>query len=336
MACSGTDISLYDACDSISQIVLTSEPILLHILHVPLIVFILITLFGKEKEDSVKWFVCHTATINLCLGITWELLFFLPYDKSRSNSITLLMNIFWNLSMNSIFPLAMSRLMCVYLEVYYKKICTKKSIFLGLLTYDFCISVLVWWNYRGQGLALILIGLFILLGTFLCTFLVLRKFYKMIQLIGDDSSTLNDVKRAAFVCIFQAVFVSLHLILLSYGTTYIRYIICTDDCNVFMNNLNTIVTELQRPLYLLFIILDTLFTLIILRSYRIAIGKFSTKMIKLLKWTLVNWIRKKVWKNDANVVIIINNKLVTERYRARNGEKIFRSDLRAPRTRSPP
>ena len=54
-------------CDVISEINYVMTKILLHIMHVPVITLIIITLFGKENEDA-KWFVFHTAVLNFILG----------------------------------------------------------------------------------------------------------------------------------------------------------------------------------------------------------------------------------------------------------------------------
>uniref|UniRef100_A0A914DV13 Uncharacterized protein n=1 Tax=Acrobeloides nanus TaxID=290746 RepID=A0A914DV13_9BILA len=59
-------------CTIITEINDILTKILLHIMHIPVIILIVITLVGKEKEDA-KWFVFHTALLNLILGIIWEI-----------------------------------------------------------------------------------------------------------------------------------------------------------------------------------------------------------------------------------------------------------------------
>ena len=80
---------------------------ILHLMHIPVLILILITLIGKDSEDS-KWFVFHTAVLNLILGIIWEVSYFLPYyGPGETMDIILVFSL--NLSVNSIFPLDLTK-----------------------------------------------------------------------------------------------------------------------------------------------------------------------------------------------------------------------------------
>src|SRR3569623_468989 len=70
-------------CNVIQDINKLVTQYLLHIMHIPVIILIVITIFGKEAEDA-KWFVFHTAILNFILGIVWELTYFVPTCMKNS------------------------------------------------------------------------------------------------------------------------------------------------------------------------------------------------------------------------------------------------------------
>jgi hypothetical protein len=127
-----THLKAFILCDIIHYILPTMIPILLHIMHIPVIILIILTFMGKENQDA-KWFVFHTAIFNLIVSITWQLLYIFPEFIASPFVFEILMGFTINLSQISIFPLAFTRFFFFYFQSQYEKIFAKKNLFWWIL-----------------------------------------------------------------------------------------------------------------------------------------------------------------------------------------------------------
>lgn len=280
--------NITDFCDFLKIFGTNSTPYLIHILFVPALMTIIITLIDRYKEDS-KWFTFNTAIINIIMGIAWEL----KRQPKMLNTFFPTVNLIWSvgkdLSQYSIFPLAFTRVFVLYFPDRYKKIFVKKFLFIFILSYNAILAYLSYlcnggnisWNF---GLYMAIDG-FMLIATFSCSFLVLLKIRKMMKLVGDHSplNTFDDLRRAVFVCLFQACFYAIYTLLLCYMNLYNMGIIHNSGSN-FLMVLLRMLTELQNPMFLLFVILDTLIPMVVLKSYRKTIRKVCLKGYFLIRY----------------------------------------------------
>lgn len=261
--------------------------VILQVMHIPVFLLIVITLFGKENEDS-KWFVFHTAVLNLILGVIWEI-WYIYLDSENSAMLTTMVNFALNLAVNSIFPLAFTRFLCLYFEDYYKKIFKRKLLFPIFLAYDlFMLTLFYIDSLEDDNMIMLIIDLLLLIGNLLCSTCVFLKIRSMMKLVDSSSqfSTLNDLKRAAFVVTFQSCLVSIHL-----ATTFfvsLFQISLRFDENLFNSlfELYIISAQAQFPLYQIIVIFDTFVILFVLRSYRTAMMKIYKKCEESLKHML--------------------------------------------------
>jgi uncharacterized membrane protein YesL len=96
----------------------------------------------------------------------------------------------------------------LYFHQIYEKIFTRKTIFFFMLSYDLIVLSLFSYYYfaNSDSVFMLVVYFIILLGNFLCTILVFAKFHALKKLAKHSSeiSHLNDLNRAAFVCMFQA------------------------------------------------------------------------------------------------------------------------------------
>lgn len=262
----------FDLCQKMASIEDELSLFLLHLMHIPVITLIIITLLDKNKED-VKWFVFHTAVLNLILGIFWELIFIVQDIQSYA-IVLLIVDFSLNLSVNSIFPLAFTRFFYLYFSDYYEKIFTPKTLFPIILAYDLVNIGLFYLDSRDNENSFVMLGVdfFLLIGTLTCSTFIFLKIRKMMELVGNDSNfnTYNDLRRAAFVCIFQTCLISLHLASTFYTQLFSSSLCWNDHLFDLLFVSFMILSPLQYPLYQLFIIIDSLMTLIVLKSYRSA------------------------------------------------------------------
>ncbi|KAI1690955.1 hypothetical protein Ddc_24557 [Ditylenchus destructor] len=129
------------------------------------------------------------------------------------------------------------------------------------------------------------LGVFMLFGTFGCSLFVLTKIRKMQKLVGHVSQkgTFNDLRRASFVCLFQASSYTIYSILLIYMRLYAMGIISMEDSTpLILRILLHAFTELQNPMFLLFAIIDTVIPMILLRSYRRTIRYLCLKPYRMV------------------------------------------------------
>jgi hypothetical protein len=130
----------YNLCNKIVNIEITSSRYLLHLMLIPELVIIFLTLISKTREEA-KWFIFHITMINLILSLIWEVIYICPDFRE---SPLLLKPLFFLvfLSENWIFPLAFTRLLFLYKKDMYKKLFTIKRIVFWLLGYDFFMLIL--------------------------------------------------------------------------------------------------------------------------------------------------------------------------------------------------
>lgn len=290
-------------CEIISNIDSYISFYLLHIMHIPVIILIFITIFGKEDEDA-KWFVFHTAVLNLILGIIWEItIFFTNFGDDSFIKIIQLFSL--NLAAVSIFPLAFTRFFLLYFPQRYEKIFTKKTLIPWLLGYDLAmIGVFTIDNSFDSSIILPIFCLIILFITICCSVLIFMQIKKMMNLVGHESrfDTFNDLRKAAFICIFQTCIISLFLITTFYLHLYSNVIdplIDEESMSMTMWDIFIILTELQYSIYQLFAIIDTLVTLLVLRSYRNALKKVYFLIIVTLKSLMAK--KKRAAQNNVNL-----------------------------------
>uniref|UniRef100_A0A914CUF1 Uncharacterized protein n=1 Tax=Acrobeloides nanus TaxID=290746 RepID=A0A914CUF1_9BILA len=85
----------------------------------------------------------------------------------------------------------------------------------------------------------------------------------MMRMIDKDSktqlSTFSDLRRAAFVCIFQACLISFHFVIAFYTSFYVAYIYywINDNTSQFYYDLYTVLDVLKYTIYQAFVIIDT-------------------------------------------------------------------------------
>jgi hypothetical protein len=140
-------VNITDFCDFLAFFGTYSTPYLIHILFIPALMIIIITLIDRYKEDS-KWFMFNTAIINIIMGIAWEL----RRNPQMLNKFYPKFNLIWSvgkdLSQYSIFPLAFTRVFVLYFPDRYKKIFVKKFLFIFILAYN---AILAYLSYLCNG-----------------------------------------------------------------------------------------------------------------------------------------------------------------------------------------
>jgi hypothetical protein len=268
MPCIPIADSTFDICDFLQNIKPTFTLVLLQTIFIPVILIIVITLVNKDQED-IQWFIFNTSVLNLILGISWEILIFYPGNIPFNQTVY---QIFKDLAQFSIFPLAFTRVLFLYLPQLYEKIFSKKRLFLFIIGYD-AIMMVIFYMYFELGYLSVYVCLVVLLliGTFTCSFLVLLKIRQMIKLVEHNTKLdiLYDLRKAAIVCICQAGFYSIYMALVFY---YRLYLLFMGDIDPDRNNgyhVALIITDgIRDPLYLIFVIADTVLPMVLLKSYK--------------------------------------------------------------------
>lgn len=240
--------------------------ILLQIIFIPIITIILITLIDSGENVYTKWLVFNTAVLNLILGISWEIVIL----SIPSYTIIMVYGFGRDLAPFSIFPLAFTRFLCLYFPDLYNKICTKKMVFYWIFGYDVCITVIIFIRYSvlTSDIILLVLNVMMLFGTFLCSILVLLKIQQMMKLATytTELGLLDDLRRAAMVCIFQACFYSIYMACTGYQRFY--QVLWEDGNPPFLLLVKNVTNDLLNPLYLLAVLLETSVPIILLKSYR--------------------------------------------------------------------
>lgn len=244
---------------------------------VPLILLIIITRFGKENEDS-KWFVFHTAMLNLILGVIWEFSYVISNFVTQT-TIVYIVNAIINLTVNSIFPLAFTRFFRLYFPFYYEKLFTKKTLLPWMLSYDLLILIFIMTEIVSQiHIISMILSSAVFLFNLVCSILIFIKIHGMMKLVADNAqlSTLSDLRRAAIICIFQTEVVSFNLFTTFYFHLFLTYLFPNVEDMGWLETLMYIhlaFSRLKNSIYQFFVIVDTCVTLFVLRSYRNSIKK---------------------------------------------------------------
>ncbi|KAI1708407.1 hypothetical protein Ddc_14375 [Ditylenchus destructor] len=193
-------------------------PYLVHIMFVPQVCIICLTLLDRHRDD-IKWFLLNTAVINIATGVSMEI-------KRFPGSFLNIVNIIgMDLSRYSIFFSALTRILILHWPNSYKKATNGKRLFVWIIGCDAVLICLSYFTnptifatnsniitvsddvitFMAKFSAIVL--LLVLLGTFSCSLLVLIEIRKMQKMgaQGGRSETLQDLKRAAFICLFQSI-----------------------------------------------------------------------------------------------------------------------------------
>lgn len=301
-----TYVAVQDICSVVLAVEEALQQYLLHLMIVPVVVLILITLLGKENEDA-KWFVFHTACLNLILGIVWEV----SYACQSCDGfyiVLLVTDSSLNLAVFSIFPLAFTKFLYLYFPNVYNRIFYKKyfiAIFLAVFDSIFTVFLFIIYQFSLSICCLVATAV-IFLGTLTCAILIFIRLRKLMQMVDSHSklSTYSDLRRAGFICIFQTCLISLHLVARFYTDLFSVVLVnaIIDDSFYFYMNLYNILYEFQYTIYQLFVIVDTSVTLLVLRSYRNAFRKIFWRAVRVIY-------QEKVTKTGMNrtQVTFVNN-----------------------------
>lgn len=293
-----------DLCDFIGALEPTLIFVLLHIMYIPIILIILISIFGKENEDDTTWFVLNNAIINLIVCIVSEFINLIPigsftkifYDISGASV---------ELSMCSIFPLAFTRFLYLYFRDFYERFLKKKILVLCILGYDlFLIIILSFVIHFQIYLALFTVFIISLAGTFIFSFLIFLKIRQMMKLVGHNSqhNTLNNLRRAAFVCLIQASLASFYFAMNFYIFFY--EFLYSDIERLpygFLYSLYIIFFILKYDIYHLVAIIDTFIILFMLTSYRNGFKKIYIFM--------KNFLENKRKKSNITILVSSNKNI---------------------------
>lgn len=274
--------STYDFCNFLLDIKQAAVTTLLHIMLIPVLAIIVLSILDREKEDA-KWFIFNSAVIYFILAILWKIMLI------QSNSLIYQM---WfmtrDLAQYSLFPLAATRILYLYFPNYARVVFNKKKqLFFLMLSYDFFMLGLIFAYYPYYYLFLALpLYIFILIFTFLATFgcslLVLYKIHEMTKLVvvGHELSQLYDLRRAALVCVFQSSFYLIYILAVLYQKTHELFL---QGSSYTFDAVYQVVHDGKDILYLFVIILDTLPPLILLRTYRKSMKIWYTYVIETKK-----------------------------------------------------
>lgn len=287
----------YDFCDFMQYFEPILTTILLQLMFIPLLTIIVITLIDQENSDA-KWFVFNTAVLNFILGILWEMIRFSPINPYI---VIQMWGFIRDLAPFSIFPLALTRFFYLYSPELYKKIFSKKTLFCWIIGYDVILILLIYtYYYFEKTLSLFIINFVILIGTFSCSFFVLLKIRQMMKLVSHNTelSTLDDLRRAAFLCVFQACFYTIYMISILYYRFY--YLLLNNGEQDLLYLLLRVINTLGNPIYLSFVILDSLVPMILLKSYRKTLRKVFSFVLRV------------IWKKQNSVGTVTINIIPSE------------------------
>lgn len=277
-----------DLCDLVFEFRSTTLFALWQAMLFPILILMAITFLRRKDKNDAKWFVFHIAILNLIVIILWELVYIFPHIN-MSPVMWFLLSLSEDLAQNSIFPLAITRFLIMYFQGFYNKFFTKKTLLFWMLLYDFVLSSLfsIYYFSASKTLFMLIIYLIILLGSFLCTILVFIKINNMRKLAKSSSDfPLSDINRAAFICIFQA---TINLLLLSsvfFTRIYSLFFWpqgISDEGNISYS-IYMILYISNLTLYQFSVILYTVTTLLILKSYRNSLIRACSYLFNVQTW----------------------------------------------------
>ncbi|KAI1714764.1 hypothetical protein Ddc_11199 [Ditylenchus destructor] len=291
---SGTGhIDSYDICDVGEWTNSYVTPYLLHFMLIPLFVTVILTLLDRSNED-VKWFNLNTAVINIITGITWEIKLpeYTEFAKSHKDSgntgsiIDLVFLISRDLSQYSIFLLAVTRVFILYWPNLYKRIFGRKFLLVWILYADILLAGVSLVLHNNEHLSTRMLyttmELGLLFGTYACAVLVLGQIQKMKKEVDhwQQSGIYDALRRASFVCLFQAFLYTVSTALAIYMRLYTPQTVTSSDTASLTNFFNLsldVIGYFHIPLFLIFTTLDTVIPLIILRTYKTTIRRLFTR-----------------------------------------------------------
>lgn len=178
-----------------------------------------------------------------------------------------------NLSIVSTFPLAITRFLFLYYQNFYTKRFNNYKIALWLVFYDILMCLLHYFLIVLRPSSpypnLVTVIFFVVTTTFFSS-LVVRKIRRMMSLVENslNKTTLSNLRRAAFVCMFQMLLLSFHLA--AFLFTQIFDIVLKFDKNAY-NKLVFVymfIINSYTFVYTLILIVDNLVVLALLKSYR--------------------------------------------------------------------
>lgn len=251
------------------------------------LVLIFITFFNKTTEDY-KYFILHMGFMNLAYGIIYEF-FLLLRDTEQVFLMNTITFYSFNIAVSSTFPLGFTRFLISYFPDFYAKIFTKKLIFVWLFVYDLFVTILMFFADFYKIPLLIFGTIFIFMfAIYFCSFLVLLKIRLMMKMVEStmvpNSSTLSDLKRASFVCLFQVFLLTIHLMGLFFSQLFAE--ILSEYENTFRTFVGAYlrIVPFHTTIYNFIVLMDTLVTLFVLRSYRSLLMEMFKILVKFGKF----------------------------------------------------
>jgi hypothetical protein len=285
----------WDICDYAYVFRVSTIFSLWQVMLVVLLFVIFVTILRRKDRDDTKWFIFHIAILNLLVVIQWDLGYIFP-DIPKVPFLSFLNSVNSNLAEFSIFPLAFSRFLILYYRKFYDKFFSGKKLVFFMLAYDliFCsIYAAYYYLYMYKFLNYLRLLMYAspTVGTFLCSFVVIIKIHKMKRLAKSSTELpiLHDLNRAAFVCLFQG---AVNFVLLSIVLFIVAYKMWPiTDGHVAGNPWYALFvmtySNLNLTLYQFSVILDTVCTLFMLKSYRIGMKKIFYHVFRMDRWQFV-------------------------------------------------
>lgn len=258
------------------------SPIFSHIIIVLAIVIIIIIMIEKEMSD-IKWFIFHCLILNLSVELFSDLYLIFPVLE-KIYAIRLVKAYLQSLSCVSIFPLACSRLVFLYFPNFYEKFVTRKTLIFWILSYNLVVIGLILLSNVIHPLYHYSIVLIML--TFIFSFFIFFKIYQMMKMLGPNSrvNTLEDLHRAAIICLVQAGTFSIYLIVNLY-IHYYQSVGGAEKYGLFWTLYLTFY-KINDVFYKFFVVIDICMTLFILKTYRNALIRGYKKVVGNVKFIL--------------------------------------------------
>lgn len=229
---------------------------------------ILISIFGRKLEE-LKWFVGHTALFNL-LAATFRIYdgyFAIAGNDSNSQFRNMIYSISVTVSLNSMFPLALSRVAYFYFRKAYSKTMHKRwPLFLFLLGLDSLFAIFYVFHLGTN--YLFVLQILILTSTLLCSSFVLFRLKDLLSIsqLSENSIEYSSILKIMLLCIFQSISSLLLLLNISFLRIYMNYFI--EDQNYFLYIIYILSNNLHPIYFTVFAILESIFVIIVIRIYR--------------------------------------------------------------------
>lgn len=284
--------------------------IFLHINPILLIILIIISLYGRIKENY-KWLIIHSSLLNFFIIALFIYAYWRPtntkkFDKpiAEFKKVSNILVYIVMLAGASMLPLAMNRFCFLYFQKFYQRVFTKCGIFLFILFYDifFC---LLYFIAGIWGLSFInaLTKFTVMLLEMILSILLIRKIQGMQKQAYTSTFktrlvvSISDLYRVSILCTLQALF-------------YIIFLFLAFLADIFYNfryiNLYLSLFIYLGALYQIMISLDSLLLLILLKSYRLALVGFVKKIFEEFCGLF-----ESPYNNKDTVSVLLSNQMVT-------------------------